>query len=46
MRNQLSADTDTVQVKGKFGVYLEYYWGIDYCKSEIQALNIGQLFVL
>ena len=44
MRNRLLDDTTAVHVKGIFGVYLEYYWGIDYYKIKIQALNTRILF--
>ena len=33
MQNQLCADTTIVHVKYVLGVYLEYYWKIDYLKS-------------
>ena len=34
MRNQLSADTDTVHVEGAFVAYLDYYWGDDSYKKK------------
>ena len=45
IQDRLSADTDTVLIKGIFGVYLECYWGVYYYKMERQALNTGQSFV-
>ena len=44
VRNRLSSDTATFHVKVIFGVYLEYYWGVDSYKSERQALNTGLTF--
>ena len=46
VKSRLSSDTATFQVKGIFGVYLEYYLGVYYYKRKIQALNTGLLFVL
>ena len=46
IQNQLSSDTATVHVKDVFEVYLEYYWGIHFCKNKIHYLNMGLLFIL